>query len=129
MDFEDKPFHNVAKDEIKLSTDEKEKKVLQKTKEVYKPLTKWWRDLLGKKSGVESVKVSSRLSSTPCVVVASKCAPNPDPRPPDPLSAFVLIVVSRLRWVECGALQCVHGPVSTPACSWFRRVGVMWHLA
>lgn len=79
LDFDDKPFHNVAKDEIKLSTDEKEKKVLQKTKEVYKPLTKWWRELLGKKSGVEAVKVSSRLSSTPCVVVASKCALAPDP--------------------------------------------------
>lgn len=75
MDFDDKPFHNVAKDEIKLASDDKEKKVLKKTKEVYKPLTKWWRELLGKKSGVEAVKVSSRLSSTPCVVVASKFAP------------------------------------------------------
>lgn len=39
--------------------------------EEFKPLTKWWKEALGA-GAVESVKVSRRLSATPCVVVASK---------------------------------------------------------
>jgi len=43
---------------------------LQELKEEFKPLTKWWKKLLG--SSVTNVKVSTRLASTPCVVVAGK---------------------------------------------------------
>lgn len=39
--------------------------------EEFKPLAKWWKEALGA-GAVESVKVSRRLSATPCVVVASK---------------------------------------------------------
>jgi hypothetical protein len=43
---------------------------VQELKEEYKPLTKWWKKVLG--DSVTSVKVSTRLSTTPCVVVAGK---------------------------------------------------------
>merc|ERR1712086_12017 len=40
-------------------------------KDTYKPLTKWWKGLVGADE-VENVKVSNRLSTTPCIVVTSK---------------------------------------------------------
>ena len=43
---------------------------LQRAQEEFKPLAKWWKEALG--SAVEGVKVSKRLSTTPCVVVSSK---------------------------------------------------------
>jgi heat shock protein beta len=46
----------------------------QELKEEFKPLTKWWKKVLG--SSVTGVKVSTRLSTTPCVVVASKYGPS-----------------------------------------------------
>ena len=40
--------------------------------EEFRGLTTWWKGALGAAGAVESVKVSKRLSSTPCVVVSSK---------------------------------------------------------
>jgi heat shock protein 90kDa beta len=42
----------------------------QELKDEFKDLTKWWKKLLGDQ--VTSVKVSARLATTPCVVVAGK---------------------------------------------------------
>ncbi|GBG82260.1 hypothetical protein CBR_g34543 [Chara braunii] len=71
-EFDDKKFQDASKEDLKLG----EKGTAQKKKEKavreeFKKLTTWWKDLLGEKS-VESVKVSNRLSETPCVVVTSK---------------------------------------------------------
>merc|ERR1719499_369000 len=50
--------------------DDKEKKREKALKDEFKPLTKWWKDQLG--SAVDSVKVSNRLTSSPCIVVTSQ---------------------------------------------------------
>lgn len=69
-EFEDKKFQNASKDDLKIgSKDEKAK--LKETKEEFKDLTKWWKNLLGADK-IEAVKVSNRLADTPGVVVTSK---------------------------------------------------------
>ena len=52
----------------------KTKKQFKKTKEHFKPFTKWWKDALltSYPDSIENVKISNRLSTTPCVVVTSK---------------------------------------------------------
>ncbi|GAB4818046.1 hypothetical protein N2152v2_005092 [Parachlorella kessleri] len=72
LEYEDKEFSNVSKDDLKLDKDEDEKKAEKKLKEEYKPLTKWWKEQLRGDAKIDAVKLSKRLSSTPCVVLASK---------------------------------------------------------
>uniref|UniRef100_A0A0E0AEE1 Endoplasmin homolog n=1 Tax=Oryza glumipatula TaxID=40148 RepID=A0A0E0AEE1_9ORYZ len=67
MDYEDKKFQNVSKEGLKLGKDSK----LKDLKESFKELTDWWKKALDTES-VDSVKISNRLSDTPCVVVTSK---------------------------------------------------------
>ncbi|KAI8467493.1 MAG: Hsp90 protein-domain-containing protein [Monoraphidium minutum] len=67
-EYEDLKLINISKEDLKVG-DEKESS-LKDLKEQYAPLTKWWKDKLAGK--VSTVKVSNRLSTTPCVVVASK---------------------------------------------------------
>ncbi|WIA23790.1 hypothetical protein OEZ85_013471 [Tetradesmus obliquus] len=79
-EFEDFKFANIAKEDVDTTAEaegeDKEaaakakKEAAKALKESFKPLTSWWKDLLGSK--VAGVKLSKRLSSTPCVVVASK---------------------------------------------------------
>ena len=70
-DYEDLKFQNASKENLKMSDkDDKEKKAEKALKEEFKPLVKWWKEQLG--SGVDSVKVSNRLTSSPCVVVTSQ---------------------------------------------------------
>ena len=45
---------------------------IQELKEEFKDFTKWWKKAIGDDK-VSNVKVSNRLLSTPCVVVAGKC--------------------------------------------------------
>lgn len=40
-------------------------------KEEFKVLTTWWKEVLGSKE-IENVRISNRLATTPCVVVASR---------------------------------------------------------
>ena len=40
-------------------------------RDAFKPLTKWWKEAI-KDTSIQDVKVSKRLASTPCVVVAGK---------------------------------------------------------
>ncbi|KAK1388544.1 endoplasmin-like [Heracleum sosnowskyi] len=67
MDYEDKKFQNVSKEGLKLGKDSKGKEL----KESFKDLTKWWKGILASEN-VDDVKISNRLSDSPCVVVTSK---------------------------------------------------------
>uniref|UniRef100_A0A7S1WYH7 Histidine kinase/HSP90-like ATPase domain-containing protein n=1 Tax=Tetraselmis chuii TaxID=63592 RepID=A0A7S1WYH7_9CHLO len=70
-EYDDLKFQNASKENLKMSDkDSKERKREKALKEEYKPLTKWWKDILG--SDVDAVKVSNRLTSTPCVVVTGQ---------------------------------------------------------
>ncbi|KAL0347490.1 UNVERIFIED_CONTAM: Endoplasmin [Sesamum calycinum] len=67
MDYEDKKFQNVSKEGLKIGKDSKDKEL----KETFKELTKWWKGALASEN-VDDVKISNRLSGSPCVVVTSK---------------------------------------------------------
>merc|ERR1712013_911493 len=73
---------SIQKADVKLDETEDEKKRLTKIKDMYKPLTDWWKDTLTdftekgamKAAGVkiEKVEVSKRLTDSPVVVVTSQ---------------------------------------------------------
>merc|ERR1719433_1569493 len=81
-DYEGKKFVSIQKAEVKLDETEEEKKKFTKIKDMYKPLTDWWKDTLTaltekgamKDAGVkvEKVEVSKRLTDSPVVVVTSQ---------------------------------------------------------
>merc|ERR1711998_715005 len=81
-DYEGKKFVSIQKADVKLDESEDEKKRYSKLKDMYKPLTDWWKDKLTeltekgsmKDAGVkiEKVEVSKRLTDSPVVVVTSQ---------------------------------------------------------
>merc|ERR1712203_124992 len=81
-DYEGKKFVSIQKADVKLGETEEEKKRFSKLKDMYKPLTDWWKDKLTdltekeamKDAGVkiESVALSKRLTDSPVVVVTSQ---------------------------------------------------------
>merc|ERR1711972_472518 len=81
-DYEGKKFVSIQKADVKLDETEEEKKRFTKVKDMYKPLTDWWKDSLTdltekgamKDAGVkiEKVEVSKRLTESPVVVVTSQ---------------------------------------------------------
>merc|ERR1711912_141948 len=81
-DYEGKKFGSIQKADVKLDESEDEKKRFSKLKDMYKPLTDWWKDKLTeftekgamKDAGVkvEKVEVSKRLTESPVVVVTSQ---------------------------------------------------------
>merc|ERR1712195_137123 len=81
-DYEGKKFVSIQKADVKLDESEDEKKRFSKLKDMYKPLTDWWKDTLTevtekgamKDSGVkiEKVEISKRLTDSPVVVVTSQ---------------------------------------------------------
>merc|ERR1739849_71315 len=81
-DYEGKKFVSIQKADVKLDETEEEKKHFAKVKDMYKPLTDWWKDKLTdltekgamKDAGVkiEKVDVSKRLTESPVVVVTSQ---------------------------------------------------------
>jgi heat shock protein beta len=81
-DYEGKKFVSIQKADVKLDETEEEKKRFTKIKDIYKPLTDWWKDTLTdftekgamKAAGVkiEKVEVSKRLTESPVVVVTSQ---------------------------------------------------------
>merc|ERR1712025_1003654 len=81
-DYEGKKFVSIQKADVKLDETEEEKKKFTKLKDMYKPLTDWWKDKLTeltekgamKDAGVkiEKVEVSKRLTDSPVVVVTSQ---------------------------------------------------------
>merc|ERR1711972_433152 len=81
-DYEGKKFVSIQKADVKLDETEEEKKRFSKVKDMYKPLTDWWKDTLTdftekgamKDAGVkvEKVEISKRLTESPVVVVTSQ---------------------------------------------------------
>jgi len=81
-DYEGKKFVSIQKADVKLDETEDEKKRFTKVKDMYKPLTDWWKDKLTeytekgamKDAGVkvEKVEISKRLTESPVVVVTSQ---------------------------------------------------------
>merc|ERR1719482_996229 len=81
-DYEGKKFVSIQKADVKLDESEEDKKRFSKLKDMYKPLTDWWKDTLTevtekgamKDAGVkiEKVEVSKRLTDSPVVVVTSQ---------------------------------------------------------
>merc|ERR1712194_734616 len=81
-DYEGKKFVSIQKADVKLDETEEEKKRFSKLKDMYKPLTDYWKDTLTdftekgamKDAGVkiEKVEISKRLTDSPVVVVTSQ---------------------------------------------------------
>merc|ERR1712060_475860 len=81
-DYEGKKFVSIQKADVKLDETEEEKKRFTKVKDLYKPLTDWWKETLTdltekgamKDAGVkvEKVDLSKRLTESPVVVVTSQ---------------------------------------------------------
>merc|ERR1712022_3091 len=81
-DYEGKKFVSIQKADVKLDETEEEKKRFSKLKDMYKPLTDWWKEKLTdltekgamKDAGVkiEKVELSKRLTDSPVVVVTSE---------------------------------------------------------
>jgi len=81
-DYEGKKFVSIQKADVKLDETEEEKKRFSKLKDMYKPLSDWWKDKLTdltergamKDAGVkiEKVELSKRLTDSPVVVVTSQ---------------------------------------------------------
>merc|ERR1712182_166263 len=81
-DYEGKKFVSIQKADVKLEETEEEKKRFSKLKDMYKPLTDWWKEKLTdftekgamKDAGVkiEAVAISKRLTESPVVVVTSQ---------------------------------------------------------
>merc|ERR1712057_130848 len=81
-DYEGKKFVSIQKADVKLDETEEEKKRFSKLKDMYKPLTDWWKEKLSdftekgamKNAGVkiEAVSLSKRLTESPVVVVTSQ---------------------------------------------------------
>merc|ERR1712203_584567 len=81
-DYEGKKFVSIQKADVKLDETEDEKKRFTKLKDMYKPLTDFWKEKLTdltekgamKDAGVkiEKVEISKRLTESPVVVVTSQ---------------------------------------------------------
>merc|ERR1711977_135735 len=81
-DYEGKKFVSIQKADVKLDETEEKKKRFSKLKDMYKPLTDWWKETLTeitekgamKDAGVkiEKVEISKRLTESPVVVVTSQ---------------------------------------------------------
>merc|ERR1711862_443362 len=81
-DYEGKKFVSIQKADVKLDETEEEKKRFTKVKDMYKPLTDWWKDSLTEftEKGamkdacvkIEKVEISKRLTESPVVVVTSQ---------------------------------------------------------
>merc|ERR1711953_529578 len=81
-DYEGKKVVSIQKADVKLDESDEEKKRFTKIKDMYKPLTEWWKSTLTdltekgamKESGVkvEKVEISKRLTESPVVVVTSQ---------------------------------------------------------
>merc|ERR1719487_1351846 len=81
-DYEGKKFVSIEKGPVKLDETEEDKKKFSKVKDMYKPLTDWWKEKLTdltekgamKDSGIkiEKVDISKRLTDSPVVVVTSQ---------------------------------------------------------
>jgi heat shock protein beta len=69
-EYEKRKVKSIGKDDVNLlGEDDVEKKKLKKLKEMYKPLTDWWKKHLG--SSVEKVTVTNKLEDDPLYIMTS----------------------------------------------------------
>jgi len=70
-EYEKRKVKSIAKDDVNIidGSDEIAKKKVQKLKEMYKPLTEWFKRHLGK--NVEKVTISNKLEDDPCYIFTS----------------------------------------------------------
>merc|ERR1739845_326695 len=81
-DYEGKKFVSIQKADVKLDESEQEKKRFTKLKDMYKPLTEWWKEKLtdftekgamrDTNVKIEKVELSKRLTDSPVAVVTSQ---------------------------------------------------------
>lgn len=71
-EYEKRKVKSIAKDDVNIldGNDERAKKELQKLKEMYKPLTEWFKKHLGK--DVEKVTISNKLDDDPVFILTSQ---------------------------------------------------------
>ena len=71
-EYEKRKVKSIAKDDVNIldGSDEISKKKLQKLKEMYKPLTEWFKKHLGKE--VEKVIISNKLEDDPVYILTSQ---------------------------------------------------------
>jgi len=71
-EYEKRKVKSIAKDDVNIleGNDETSKKKLQKLKEMYKPLTEWFKTHLGKE--VEKVTISNKLEDDPVYILTSQ---------------------------------------------------------
>lgn len=71
-EYEKRKVKSIAKDDVNIldGSDEISKKKLQKLKEMYKPLTEWFKKQLGKE--VEKVIISNKLEDDPVYILTSQ---------------------------------------------------------
>jgi HSP90 family molecular chaperone len=71
-EYEKRKVKSIAKDDVSLidNNDELAKKKLNKLKEMYKPLTDWWKRFLGKE--IEKVVISNKLDEDPLFILTSQ---------------------------------------------------------
>jgi len=71
-EYEKRKVKSIAKDDVNIidGGDELAKKKLQKLKEMYKPLTEWFKAHLGKE--VEKVSISNKLDDDPVFILTSQ---------------------------------------------------------
>jgi HSP90 family molecular chaperone len=74
-EFAGQKLINLAKDNVKFKEDsEKEKKVQEARNKSWEPFLKWLKEVLGNK--IEKAILSTRLTDTPCVLVAAQYSPS-----------------------------------------------------
>lgn len=75
-EYSGKKFVSIQKADVQLPESDEEKSRFKKLKAMYRPLTDWWKDKVGKAQtgglSLEGVVVSKRLVDSPCVVVSSQ---------------------------------------------------------
>ncbi len=70
-EYEKRKVKSIAKDDVNpFDDDEISKKKLQKLKEMYKPLTEFWKKHLGKEA--EKVTITNKLDDEPCYIFTSQ---------------------------------------------------------
>lgn len=71
-EYEKRKVKSIAKDDVNIidGGDELAKKKLQKLKEMYKPLTEWFKAHLGKE--IEKVQISNKLDDDPVFILTSQ---------------------------------------------------------
>lgn len=70
-EYEKRKVKSISKEDVNvLDSDELAKKKLQKLKEMYKPLTDWYKNYLGRQ--VEKVSISNKLVDSPLFIFTSQ---------------------------------------------------------